>query len=239
MMSGRLKRLLWGPAPVSDPAPPPPPPSGEQLLRDKQATCQAIFVHVHKCAGTSLIKVLEAHPKIVCMAPRPGNFPGRTGRERIPPELWERALKFTFVRNPYDRVYSAYQMFARRAKWADLFPSLGAFIDFLDTADVDSHLVTEEVATEDFIGTLENVRHHISSFRNPKYHLDEMGFIGKLEEFQRDYRELGRLLDTSLPEVPHLNAHQGGGYLQHYTAQERDRVYDLYREDFERFAYPR
>ena len=60
-----------------------------------------IFIHVPKCAGSSVKRAL---------------FPARTHGhmplwfyERNFPEFFERAFKFCFVRNPLDRAYSAYQ----------------------------------------------------------------------------------------------------------------------------------
>lgn len=58
-----------------------------------------IFIHVPKCAGESVCKSL--------FGKGPGHLP-LTWYERTSPDLYERAFKFTFVRDPLERAYSAY-----------------------------------------------------------------------------------------------------------------------------------
>ena len=40
--------------------------SGEETLAKKSATVKGIFMHIHKCAGTSLIDAFELAPEIIC-----------------------------------------------------------------------------------------------------------------------------------------------------------------------------
>lgn len=81
---------------------------GSKLIQKKLGKIQFIFVHIHKCAGTSFIEAIEKSPNAICCASIPGDYMGRTGRNLIPERVWEQSLKFTCVRNPYARVVSAY-----------------------------------------------------------------------------------------------------------------------------------
>lgn len=211
---------------------------GESILQSKSATVRGIFMHIHKCAGTSLIDAFETRPEVVSCVARPGNFPRRTGRERIPDKMWRNSVKFTFVRNPYDRVVSAYKMFIKTPVWRSLFPRFEDFVEFLRWADVDRHRVEEETPVDDYVLTIGNLIHHCSAYHNPKYMLDEMDHIGRLETIDDDLVKISAMLDTALPGIPRLNKSKGNRhYHDYYNGKTRRLVHDLYRADIERFEY--
>ena len=56
---------------------------GSILLQEKELTMKVLFMHVHKCAGTSLIETLANKSEYIACSSRPGDFPGRTGKEYI------------------------------------------------------------------------------------------------------------------------------------------------------------
>ncbi len=64
---------------------------------------KAIFIHIPKVAGTSIANALFGESV--------GHRPLRR-HVAFCPELVEEYFKFTFVRNPYDRLFSAYNYFS-------------------------------------------------------------------------------------------------------------------------------
>ena len=61
-----------------------------------------IFLHIPKCAGTSLCNMLQI-PK-----DSRGHGSYEELKRRINPEIWNNHKKFTVVRNPFDRIVSTY-----------------------------------------------------------------------------------------------------------------------------------
>lgn len=197
-----------------------------------------IFMHIHKCAGTSLYRTLGDLPGFVCCVARPGDFPYRLSREYIPDEIWAGAFRFTFVRNPYSRLVSAFKMFSSSPPWARTFRTFDEFVEFLRWADVDAHRVDREYRSElEFTDTIGNVIHHCSSFHNPKYRLGEMHFVGRLESMESDLMVVARELGVERIELPRLNPTAPGDYRAYYTPRTREIVAAKYRRDLERFGY--
>lgn len=154
-------------------------------------------------------------------------------------------FRFTFVRNPYHRLVSAY-----RDKILDLngnqaltpfrhnlnFPAAGAptFEQF-----------ARQVAASRDEGS---GRHWMSQYRLTLSDLIAFDFIGKVENFGPDFAlvlERIGLSPANIPEVDDLNRSralpppQDGGAGGPYTAELASLVYDRYRRDFEHFGYAR
>ena len=216
-----------------------PPKLGSEVLEEKQQTVDTIFVHVHKCAGTSLIETLSTSPHVICCVARPGDFPNRTGRERIPNHIWKRSRKFTFLRHPYARVVSAFKMFMKSAKWQNTFRDFDGFLEFLRWVDLSHHSVDRERPTQEYVQTIDNVIHHCSSYSNPKYMLGEMDFIGQLESFDVDYQQIQKEFGMKLPHPSHLNPAIDGDHGDLLNSERKSRIYSLYQEDFETLGYER
>jgi len=214
--------------------------SGEALIEAKSHRIRGVYMHIHKCAGTSLIDAFETVPEVICCVARPGNFDRRTGRERIPENIWSRSVKFTFVRHPYDRIHSAYTMFAKSPKWRSLFPEFRDLVEFLSWCDVRRHHVATETDTATFVQSIGNVIHHCSAYDNPKYRIAEMDLVGRVESLDRDYLAVAERLGCELPPVPRLRVGGASGSRRNrLSAWERDAIFDIYRADFEAFGYDR
>lgn len=213
-------------------------PSGEQLIKEKSTSICAIYMHIHKCGGTSLMDAIKKHPQIIACAARPGNFPIRTGRNRIPFNMWNKSFKFTFVRNPYIRLVSAYLMFTKMKIWKPIFPTFRDFVEFLEWSNIHEHSVEQETPIKLFGTTIGNIIHHCSSYHNPKYCISEMDFIGRIENFDEDLKVISKKLQIPLIVNKKLNrSKKNYDYRLFYTEDLTRRVYRLYQEDIDRFGY--
>ena len=212
---------------------------GTKVLQEKSETADTVFVHIHKCAGTSLIEALALSPRVICCVARPGDFPNRTGRERIPDHIWKRAKKFTFVRHPYERVLSAYNMFMKSEKWRLTFRDFSGFLQFLRWIDLKNHRVEEEIVTSDYVSSIDNVIHHCACYTNPKYMLDQMDFVGRLESFDKDYDRLKKEFGIELPKPKRLNVSQRIGNEGVLSISEANKklIRAIYADDFDALKY--
>jgi hypothetical protein len=198
-------------------------------LQAKRATFdrhQCIFVHIPKCAGISVVKSLF------------GDFDcGHTSLLRyqimFAPEEFRRYFKFTFVRNPFDRLVSAYFFMQKGGinekdrRWAQRklarFDSFEAFVkNWVTPFNVERALHFRPQTR--FI-CLDN--------RPPA-----MDFVGYLENIEADFafvaRKLGlnaRLLETN------RNAARERDYRQYYNDETRKIVARVYANDFKMLGY--
>ena len=182
-----------------------------------------VFVHVPKNAGMSIVKVVGT-----IWGKR--DIMGDTGtallyRREIGEEAWEKAFKFSFVRNPWDRAVSAWH-FARRKDMTGA-STLRSFLQELPRTNRTSY-------------DKRWVRWHTS----PQcFHLvDEDGalmvdFVGRIERLQEDFDEVCRRLEAPRTRLPRRNSSEHASYLEYYDEETIHLVSELYREDIERFGY--
>ena len=159
--------------------------------------------------------------------------PARLTEEQV--ERFGQLFKFTFVRNPYSRVLSAYlDKIAkddepnRRRKMgrtsSDGVPSFGDFVRWLDRDGLheDMHWAPQSsillVAVAEF------------------------DFIGKLENLDGDFRKVADMLggDRNDNSVHTFAPHSSGAVdkvAEYYTKELKEIVARLYREDFDSFGY--
>lgn len=185
---------------------------------------QALFIHVPKSAGRSIVRGLF-DVKSVEHAPA-------EWYQQLDPDKFDRYFKFTFVRNPWDRAVSAYTYLSRGgsaaseedALWSPFvngFESFDAFVCQWMSPDniMRNALFTPQVVfLKDMFGQL------------------SMDFVGRFENLERDFRQVAQRLQVN-GELPHLNQSRSQAYQGFYTEQSRDMVAELYSEDIEAFGY--
>lgn len=170
----------------------------------------ALFIHVPKTAGTSM----ERAP-----------FLGGGGHETIRdyPNVPESAFRFSFVRNPWDRLVSG---FACQHAYEGAGPD--RFREFVYSHCSDGEYPTEGVYTNHFL---------------PQWHFlldnhDNIGvdYIGRFESLDSDWRHVCDILNVKY-ELPHYRKGERGYYKDYYTADTWDIVGKLYQRDVDLFGY--
>jgi len=223
-------------------------------------THRCIFVHIPRAAGTSLKSVLES-ADLRSVQPRE---PFRSDDDKfhpppphlragdhiayglVTPEQFDAYFKFTFVRNPWDRLVSEYK-YRRHPLTVDFKTYVFEQFPQPDWSDEYCHIIPQYDFLYDASGTL------------------LVDFVGRLENIRQDFATVCKrigLLPTTLPHKNRAEAVQNGGhplvdgarairellsltrwrntfphYADYYDSESRDFVARLYRNDIEAFGY--
>lgn len=191
---------------------------------------RAIFFHIPKCAGISVARELFG-----CRAG--GHFTLHNYQTAFSQREFLSFYKFTFVRNPWDRLASAY-FFLRGGGLTELDHqnserTVCRFSDF--TAFVEGY-----IARCDFTEILHLRSQHsflCASDRSPP----EVDFIGRFERLSDDFAKIGNVLGIDR-QLSHRNAagsRPQGSYREFYTERTAQIVADAYAyaRDIELFDY--
>lgn len=183
----------------------------------------ALFIHIPKTAGTSVTQALFSE------------WPHASAPyflfERRDKAAFDSYFRFAFVRNPWDRLVSAYYYLRR----SDLSPP--------DLAWVRAHM--GEIGTFDHF-----VRHWLNEDRMwahevfaPQHFfvVDSAGqvrvdFIGRFENLHSDFRTICERLGVAV-DLPRLNESVHPHFSACYDNETREIVAKLYARDIQLFAY--
>tara|TARA_Y100000592_G_scaffold18799_1_gene28762 strand:- start:17048 stop:17638 length:591 start_codon:yes stop_codon:yes gene_type:complete len=191
-------------------------------------TKNILFLHVPKCAGssmrhTSLLKNTSAiiHPIL------------RTGAiEKIKDQSLDDYFKCAFVRNPWDRFVSLYFYFY------NMKPDHFAYQ--YDQPCVER--IQPYKTFEDFCMNFEEFNHGKFHFFSQSLwtHSNKVcfvDFIGRYENLQNDLGKLESMLSLDVSKLPHKNKSNHLPYQKYYNSKTIDIVGNLYKEDIENFNY--
>lgn len=201
------------------------------LISDSKAF---IFVHVQRTGGTTLDTVLRAEVPDARRWLGTHDF-ARRARDELGPR-WGDYFTFAFVRNPWDRLVSWYQMIVQRSVepgaynltlWKYLLDHSRSFDEFIRNCTA---VIEDKDGTKSFM------------FPQADYLCDEDGkplvqFIGRYERYNDDARAILRRLDLSHASLPKLNASTHRDYRDYYTTHTRQIVADRFARDIDTFDY--
>ena len=216
---------------------------------------KCIFVHIPKCAGTSIESALghldgyegrdgQDHRSIRLIEPlspeltafmslarlsdvarrvrhhfRQGMNPNN--KTTVTHQQFNDYFKFSFVRNPWARIYSMYKNVVR------------------DEVHLSDFGVSKDITFKSFLnkfagkGMLRPQTYWLKS-SSGNYPFD---FIGKFENLQEDFAKVCELLKVPLIHLPHKIKGESQDYLAHYDDQTHSLVRRVYAEEIEHFGY--
>ena len=185
---------------------------------------QCVFIHNPKTGGQALRQLLLG-------GEHEGPITGRL------PEDWTPYFSFAFVRNPFDRLVSAWKMFTQGIEdtgWkvpVDIERGM-SLSDFLG-------IVTDEsigFGSGDRSGPI-RIRNHTLPQTHPYYAIDQADFVGRFETYHVDvariFRRIG--LSRSPPERRHVT--DRGPYRQYFDEKTRTVAESYYAGDLRQFDY--
>lgn len=187
---------------------------------------QAIFVHIPKCAGISVCRSLFGNLG-------GGHFPIKDYSLAFSRGEFEAFYKFTFVRNPWDRLVSAYE-FLRQGGRNDR--DLAWARDILEKHRDFEHFVRHWLTPANCGSTL----HFIPQYRFlclPGHREPAVDFIGHYERLADDFRVVRNRLGLTCDLADENRTQSRTDYRDYYSDASRHRVEEVYGRDIELFGY--
>lgn len=205
---------------------------------------KCIFIHIPKCAGSSIRDFYFDTPKLDWRIPNYELLYGWCPKRNIhlqhatPQELmetglvsadiWESYYKFTFVRNPWDRAYSDYL-------WIQNDRNIkGCFKDYLEAKGRFQSVLSDR-SHMNYRG--DHLTPQVDYISNENYPID---FIGRFETLQQDIS----LLNIRLNKSKIFNIHSKNNtknrlshYSKFYTDTNKKRIEEKYGNDIETLNY--
>jgi len=191
---------------------------------------KCIFIHIPKVAGTSIKQALGL--------PGGGHPPWQYFYQSHL-QLWRQYTSFTVVRNPWDRLVSAYRYAQmKESYWHN--EKVGFHPD---------HHLLKDKPFKDFVLILHDDRgrlKHESWFNqtdwlagtNPSEKKIMTDTVLRFETLARDFNKLCRQLGIPPKKLPVKNrSKRGRDYRQYYNENTRKIVADIYESDIDIFRY--
>lgn len=189
-----------------------------------------LFIHLPKCAGTSM-----------------EHFAWNRGSGHKTISDYSREInldeyfKWCFVRNPWDRILSAYE------DCHELHETITSFEMFINTIYIhkNSFNVPEiRFSSLPSLG-LPVGRIHFFPLAKQIKHKGEVkiDFIGKYENMEEDWKNVLNIMNIPYEPLPHLNSRKkkknkkNSYYKDVYTPELITKVEELYKEDIDLFNY--
>jgi hypothetical protein len=207
---------------------------------------KGVFVHVHKCGGHT-IKVLlfaqngqarRADCYTLC-GPLYANRDNYHPAHRWEIEDWDERWKFTIIRNPFDRLVSAWRFACRPIAALKGQPKFdGSFEEFVriafdPTLPAHVHGFTPDMRMY--------IKTHTAPLVSEGYYLPLMDFIGRYENYQQDVeyimRELGHPNPSRIIHTHKMRDRETPHYSTYYDSMTRELAERHYWADCEVYGY--
>lgn len=187
---------------------------------------QCIFVHIPKCAGSSINQQLKLESLGFS-----GHAPASYHSEH------KDYFSFTFVRNPYARAASAYKYFQKLKqghRWYKRNSIISDAANEMGFNEFVNHIPDFMKLMKRQEGSFESGIH----FKPYDYFLDSnIDFLGKFENIQEDYAFILAKLKLPRANLRKVNSTNNLNYRQLYIEDSRSTVYNIYQEDIKKYNY--
>lgn len=219
-----------------------------------------IFVHIPKCGGTAIESVLKKYASNVTGYRVSVDAKYLRNKELFNSlENYKNYYKFSFMRNPFDRILSTYVHFHSKGKVKTDFKTfilnVSKFLD-QDFESLYKQVPYNHTNLKFKLPNLPpfdllNIHKYpfddidVNGAGNVGYHclpqtffeLSKLDYIGKQENLQNDFNKICSALNIETVKLPFLNKHNHKHYTEYYDDETRAIVADKYAKDIEYFGY--
>ncbi|MCV3488049.1 sulfotransferase family protein, partial [Campylobacter lari] len=198
------------------------------MFKDFHDKYKCIFIHVPKVAGSSIERVIYQTDRWLIGHVKASDY------VKFDRNKFDSYFSFGFVRNPYDRVVSAYHYLKDGGgtlgdkKWAAeniyKYSSFEEFVLKLENAEIQNKIL--------------NWIHFVPQY---KYLCDNeknilVNFIGKFEKLEEDFKKILDILNRK-DNLVHVNKSKHCNYKNYYNIKTYEVIRKIYKNDFEIFDY--
>jgi hypothetical protein len=214
-----------------------------------------LFIRTVKTGGTSLSSAFDKHVIEVAPSYKHLKIFGKHSYD----------YRFTFVRNPYDRIVSAYIMLTKSRVAKDFYRCIdrNEILDIPFTAFLRKVIDYRNAYREIGLKKMNDIhlrprrRSHWTSRNRFQFEvywvlahtesmvdsieffmpLDELDYVGRFESLESDFEYISRKVGAG-QKLPLLNASTNRGrYFEYYDDESTELVTEMYRKDIETFDY--
>lgn len=174
-----------------------------------------LFIHIPKCCGNFIKKSI-------------GGFKGDSHAKcsDFPDTLYEKMFSFSFARNPWSRVLSAYNYLLKGGSGSDY--DLRSKADFLNQYKSFEEFVINGLC----LASLSQVH-----FLPQSYFLDKgLNYIGKCENLKYESKMLPEVFEKSF-KLNSIKEISSDSYRKFYTDKMAEIVFEIYKEDVLKLIY--
>lgn len=214
---------------------------------------KCIFIHIPKTGGTSIEHIIWPDPEdktpenLWCNRKQAiklnkyhneglQHLFAKDVKKEVGENIFNSYYKFSFVRNPWDRLVSEYY-YHKKITAKNLFKKSKNLFHFIDP-----FFNTELKDFESFVNSLTqfdsiHLKNQVNFITNNqgKIILDN---IYRFEEFSRNINKVLSELKINLySPIPHLKKTNRGHYKGYYTEKTKNLIGDIYKDDIETFNY--
>tara|TARA_B100002019_G_scaffold216392_1_gene188982 strand:- start:1022 stop:1555 length:534 start_codon:yes stop_codon:yes gene_type:complete len=167
---------------------------------------KVLFIHVIKTGGISIATALN-------MEQKQNHSRASKIKKEVGESVWNCYYKFSFVRNPFDKIVSQYHY--NRSGFG-----------------------LQNSTFKEYVKAWYNGKKISNSSQFNLFYLDEkLDFIGRFENIQKDFDIICDKIGIPKQELPHKNKSQHKHYTEYYDDETREIVAEKYAKDIEYFGY--
>ena len=142
-------------------------------------------------------------------------------------------FKFTFVRNPFERLVSCYENKYHSDKQNGIPAYYDTFLfGILKKDNGFDNFALNVCKFPTFLADMHFMKQSSIIYKNNKAIVD---FIGKFENLKNDFEPIR--IKYSLKSLPNLNKSNKRNWMDYYSIKSAKKVYKYYRKDIELFGY--
>lgn len=187
------------------------------MVSDKH---RVIFIHVPKCAGTSMEEYLKDFGFRI-----EGHY-HTTHRYLLKNDKYKNYYKFSFTRNPYDKMVSEFKWYTDQSnEWNS--PDCRKYYKDVDFKTFVNKFITSHLGDP----------YHLYSQYSILRPLKGIDFIGRFENLQEDFNTVCEKIGIPQQKLPHKYKRKHKHYTEYYDDKTRQIVSEKYSKDIEHFRY--
>lgn len=196
------------------------------IVSDKR---RLIYIHVHKVGSTSIKNAFGDEVEGTEFSVQK-TVNRKLGKRILTPEQ-ETYKKFSFVRNPFDRLVSCYAYKIKSGTHARITGWYGPFARFNDHETFES-FARKVCRVPNIFADPHFLPQYATLYKRGKKLYD---YLGKFEHFSEDFAPIQKKF--GLLELPHMRKANKGDWRDYYTTPLAKKIYKRYKKDVQTFGY--